>query len=967
MQGKGSKGFNFWPVVVLVVCHLSLVAALRGQGYDAYGGSLNLPCPAPGTLNTHAGIYNVAITSINSSGNVTLAAGSSVWKGEAVVISGTSGGVNDTPAGTFDRIATDNHTTSGGIYNPNSVTAVTISRPLGGAASTGGTLSVRSFYDALVTDGYGNQRWMMCTPATAGRTGYAFFGRWIANATRNTGTGPYPINTLTITRTIYTPQLNKNPVSPTNNDYNYCLNAILKLQGYGFSGWGEYAEPKCKPWTSSTYWQTSDQYPPAQIRWLSFSPRTLSTQYTSLRNLYPPPGQNIPPKNFYNLLKKSKHKTGEWSGDVDPFSADPSDGGVLSYQNWITAYIGSLTNGTYPLTSNYSEYMVGFIDESDETTHTKGSTDFIPWSGQTAVSNANGMLSQNICANYCAPEWGEMVLFASPSVSVFPYHYFTGSNPSSTFAYVSGSTYDTAVESKARLANWLQGNTDSTAATGNASSSGNVVTIPLPAIHTFVPHERITVRSCSSAGFNTVAGTGAYVSGTTPTSTTFTLAGSGSASGVTGCVVTTGPGYTSIGALDTAWTNGGHTPTYTSFGSTATTYTETLGTGKGSSQLYTYTTAHAPSPLTLLIKDATANTFLAGDDGSGPMATTPTQTGYFWTVGSTANSGTITYNTGATSVTLNVPSGDTITVTYQSGGWGSGTGLLDEDGSGSWLPNYLFAHTGMNQIEQDLNDFTVELSKWKSKEEHDAFKAYFPANIFQTGTMGAWSNPASTPVLEGLAPYADLVQMDGTPMEDATCGTGPGGLATCAQIADNQARVNYAAAALDVNGVLVPWYNFVSTMAQQESTFNGHAFSTTPGFPNWQTQALRGAYYSNFMNVTLNTQITSGCNCLEVGQYPIVAQDWWELTDAGDNGSNNNGLFSMYWTPYDGTNGMAQSIDSYGYAMGCFVGEYAGATQAPCDPLRYSNFLGPVTTANWLWTSNVYRVHVSGAAGGGQH
>ena len=155
--------------------------------------------------------------------------------------------------------------------------------------------------------------------------------------------------------------------------------------------------------------------------------------------------------------------------------------------------------------------------------------------------------------------------------------------------------------------------------------------------------------------------------------------------------------YTTIAALNAAWSTGGH---YTSFGSSATATTgEALvpATGDGTTKTFANTLANANvQPFSVQI---TSNgTDIAGDcpafasaagasvacpndgAGKGRIASSPATT--------LTSASVITYASGVISITFNTAplGGVAIAVNYSSGGWDSGgSGVVDEDGSSSWF------------------------------------------------------------------------------------------------------------------------------------------------------------------------------------------------------------------------------------------------------------------------------------------
>ena len=387
-----------------------------------------------------------------------------------------------------------------------------------------------------------------------------------------------------------------------------------------------------------------------------------------------------------------------------------------------------------------------------------------------------------------------------------------------------------------------------------------------------------------------------------------------------------GPGYASIAALNAAWESN-----YDSFGSDATSYTgEACATGNGTAGPYTCSLAHTPAtPLTVQI--FVGGTLTAGDDGAGPLASSPTGAGNFRQNGRTSPLGTMTYATGAVSVTFAtaVSSGTRITVSYKTGGWGSGHGLLDEDGtcparytSYCWVPSDAYLLAGATSaMKTDLDNFLYHFAKEYASVQKAQFNAVAPGVLLiGPGVLGSYSTPARGPVLKAFAGYVDLMMMPTIPSNN------PFG-----KITDDQARMDYIAQYAGDK----PWFNWQGFWGQADSYMSVYPDPS----PMFNTQAARGQYYQTWMNNILTATISSNCNCSSAGTSPIVGLAWWQYTDSQAE-KVNWGLVTLRDDPYDGVSSSTwQGYDSWGCPTACLA-------TFGCEQATYGDFLDDVTNAN---------------------
>ena len=394
-----------------------------------------------------------------------------------------------------------------------------------------------------------------------------------------------------------------------------------------------------------------------------------------------------------------------------------------------------------------------------------------------------------------------------------------------------------------------------------------------------------------------------------------------------------------IANLNKAW--GANYTTFDSAGRQTT--NETIGSGDGTTLIFTHTLAHTSvSPYSVLI--SIKGTAQMGDCPWFHRAcgTTTANTG---TLGSpTANlitqaTSTINYSTGAITITFaKAPAvGASITVNYIYGGWmAGGTGLMDEDGSHTaWVgtnpfclegadPNYptYFSCVGGGEgsepepnanamLGEDLDNWVPQMAAKYFKTMHDDLKAVSNLPYLGLDLIGSWSGPAYSKFLEGAAPYLD------------------GAYVSLAYWAPHPSPAAFQAAYQYTTRYLgdLPLVKFGGVNAQSDSSM----YCRPAGGPNIMSdQATRGQMWFNTVSYLLTTP---GYN----GTYPFVGFDWWTWQDSQN---LNQGLVSIHDNAYDGHEAVSATV--------------------PCSPplqtltcggeaKDYGNLIEKVIQANTVW------------------
>jgi hypothetical protein len=368
--------------------------------------------------------------------------------------------------------------------------------------------------------------------------------------------------------------------------------------------------------------------------------------------------------------------------------------------------------------------------------------------------------------------------------------------------------------------------------------------------------------------------------------------------------------HTTIGQLNLAWGSA-----YSSFGSTAAAHTgEPLGKGDGKTR--TFTAKLRRIPLTkFTLRILINNVPVAGDFGSGTLR------GSAVTAASTIN-----YATGDLKVIFATapPAGASLTMNYKTGGWGSGTGLLDEDGTSPWVSKDWRRLSGAKSaFRADLNGFLFAHARQYFRDMRYAVKAVSPATLYLGPTyLGSWCAPARSEVLRAAKGLVDAYAAPGIP-----CG-----------VPDDQARIDYIYA----NFGDKPWLEWEALLAQPDSLMS----YVRPGDtmrPQFLTQEERGDELIRIVRGLQNARATNG-------PYLVAGYRFWALMD-GRLDKMNLGLVNHNDDPYDGISSRrAKGTDLWGYPTGG-------------TPADYGDFISRVKTANGLWLQ-LARPRSTGIIGG---
>jgi hypothetical protein len=244
-----------------------------------------------------------------------------------------------------------------------------------------------------------------------------------------------------------------------------------------------------------------------------------------------------------------------------------------------------------------------------------------------------------------------------------------------------------------------------------------------------------------------------------------------------------------------------------------------------------------------------------------------------------------------------------------AGGYGVGTGVIDEDGRHTtWVGTMTGNYDNPNAspgFKADLDAFLYQFAKQYAQVTVTNIRAVDNNHlIFGPAALNNFGNKARDEVLRGLADGGiDVFQWNYDPRTGDMTG-------------NNRSY--------DVVGK--PAFIWYTVTANADSEWAGY----TPwyGDPDFPTQEARGQHYSSDISNFLNAR---GSN----GDYYVIGIDWWELIDTKSMAEKANmGLISHRDNAYDGKEAVIPvSTDPWGYATG---GEVA----------NYGDFLSAVTLTN---------------------
>jgi uncharacterized membrane protein len=246
------------------------------------------------------------------------------------------------------------------------------------------------------------------------------------------------------------------------------------------------------------------------------------------------------------------------------------------------------------------------------------------------------------------------------------------------------------------------------------------------------------------------------------------------------------------------------------------------------------------------------------------------------------------------------------------GGFGTGTGVLDEDGRhtawfGTDLANRYFTLVGVNSnLVGDLNAFLYQFTVQTYGVQASTIKTYDHNHLLECGNFGGIGEGGMRPqVMQGL--------------HDSGCDVIVGNWnSTWPAVALSGNQAEYDATGIPV----ILWYGISSQADSDVSQYPTRGAS----FADYPSQFARGQQYGNDQQTIFNAQ---GSN----GDYYIMGTAFWGLTDNSSE-ETNWGFITFMDNAYDGRCAVvAQGTDQYGYPCGG-------------EATNYGDFLDGVTQTN---------------------
>lgn len=255
---------------------------------------------------------------------------------------------------------------------------------------------------------------------------------------------------------------------------------------------------------------------------------------------------------------------------------------------------------------------------------------------------------------------------------------------------------------------------------------------------------------------------------------------------------------------------------------------------------------------------------------------------------------------------LNQAWGSNYTGFGDAGGYGTGSGLLDEDGRHAWVGSDDVALSSAHpQVRADLNAFTSVFAQKYFSVVTAAVRAARPHQlVFGPCTLNAWNGVSRPQILAAAAQYTDVIQ---------------------ASMASQAVYDASLAAAGDH-----PFVTWTGMPANPDSDLSAYPNPDAPDV--YATQAARGQAYAGQLANDFGWTASAAAGTL-AGSQNVVGSKFWAWTDSWGERTN-WGLVTFLDNPYDGVADIvAPGTDAWGFVTG---GEAA----------NLGNFIGPAAQAN---------------------
>jgi hypothetical protein len=227
------------------------------------------------------------------------------------------------------------------------------------------------------------------------------------------------------------------------------------------------------------------------------------------------------------------------------------------------------------------------------------------------------------------------------------------------------------------------------------------------------------------------------------------------------------------------------------------------------------------------------------------------------------------------------------------GGWGSGKGLLDEDGRSPWirLSTYQGPLTGLSaNVVADLDAWLLVFARKYFEVVSAASRKVLPRHmVFGPASLDAHNRPA---VLKAAGEHLDMLQL---------------------QVPSNETDLLGRA----YDDSRIPCFVWMTFGSQKDSPFKGESSGRAEDFDN-PSQEARGRTYSDYLQSIFSVQAAGGTR-------PVVGTEWWEYVGKVTSGEHANfGLVSHTGdNAYDGVEDRTtRGVDSWGYPVGGEANDY---------------------------------------------
>jgi hypothetical protein len=272
---------------------------------------------------------------------------------------------------------------------------------------------------------------------------------------------------------------------------------------------------------------------------------------------------------------------------------------------------------------------------------------------------------------------------------------------------------------------------------------------------------------------------------------------------------------------------------------------------------------------------------------------------------------------------LNAAWGSTYTTFGSAGGWPKhstgGTGLVDEDGSSTWLGDHDGTlRNAASGVATDLDAFLLEYWQKYFSVMKTARDTYLPDKLLFSPTLDGGAGVTRKQILQAAAQYFDVLAIS----------------------AQTQTLLDVSAS---YTGDMPYVFDQLIMSANPDSSLWRYP---NPNPYTYTTQTARatgvGGYVST-ANFIATAKVTA------TGTEPMVGATYWALADSWAEKAN-WGLVTFLDNAYDGLEAVTTAgADSWGFPTGCLAG-------LACEERSYGAFIPPVQSANL----NILRTVASG-------